>query len=341
LTIDVVGYYTTIGTDRYVPMNSVRLTPSRSASRPSDWVGQVGDRRVNRSIVRAGDEYGAPLAGGWTHQPPSRRKVLEMTAAAEIASSNRPNALRLMSTDSWHDRGRATELVATGDVIGASFGSVYGLVADGMRPDLAAVMDAIKGQRRQGRPLSVCLPAALLSQLIDPVELHPSIRSWALDGEGLARTLSSLALLRVPIREVIARELPAHLLSYVDGVPYLQSLDPTGMPGLRDFMDRLWTRGIMFPAITSMNASGQPEIVEFAEAALFSRAVGLPALVDAPQSPRAKGSLTILELGPDGVRAVRHGTVPVAVLQRVVERAIVDATADEPDFAPVRSRRPS
>jgi hypothetical protein len=134
------------------------------------------------------------------------------------------------------DRARVAELVRGGHVVGTSFASVYGLVGDGARPAFGYEIAQIKGRAQLGHTLSVCLPATRLSELIDLAHVHPSYRAWALDGGSLAWTVSSRCYLRVPIRASVARELPPHLLSYVDGVPYLQSLDPNGMPGIREFM---------------------------------------------------------------------------------------------------------
>jgi hypothetical protein len=216
------------------------------------------------------------------------------------------------------DRARVADLVRTGQLVGTSFASVYGLVGDGARASLGYEVAQIKGRAQLGQPLSVCLPATRLSELIDLAHVHPSYRAWALDGGSLAWTVSSRCYLRVPVRASVARELPPHLLSYVRGVPYLQSLDPNGMPGIREFMGELWTSGVEYPAVTSMNLSGAPEIVEFPDALRFARAAGLPALLLGPSYPRSKGSLSILTLDPSGLAMSRMGTFWREALQRSI-----------------------
>ncbi len=216
------------------------------------------------------------------------------------------------------DRARAAEFVAGGQIVGASFASVFGLVGDGMQASLGYDLAAIKGRPQLGRPLSVSLPATRLSELIDLAHVRPSLRSWAVDGAGLAWQLSSRSYLRVPVRASVASWIAPHLLSYVDGVPYLQSLDPNGMPGIGEFMGALWSAGVEFPAMTSMNVSGTPEITEFAPAVRFAHAAGLPALLLGPSQPRHRGSLSILTLGPSGLSLSRAGTFGVAALQRSI-----------------------
>jgi hypothetical protein len=224
-------------------------------------------------------------------------------------------------------------MVAKGEVVGASFGTVYGIIGDGHSPDLGAKVAAIKGQQRLGRPLSVCLPESRFSQLLDPGQIHPAVRGVALDGHALSRTLSSLAFVRAPIRTSIAQDLPAHLVSVNDGVPYLQSLDPGGLPGARNLMRLLWRQGVQYPAISSMNTSGEPEIVDYSGALAFSGEQGLAALLRPnSQIQQAQGSFSILEIGPHGLRAARHGVIPIPVLQRLVEPPIDDTLTQVADY---------
>jgi hypothetical protein len=227
-------------------------------------------------------------------------------------------------------------MVADGEVIGASFATVYGIVGDGHSPELGTKVAAIKGQRRLGRPLSVCLPESRFSRLLDPAQIHPAVRAMALDGHALSRTLSSLAFVRAPIRPSVAQDLPAHLVSVNDGVPYLQSLDPGGLPEARKLMRTLWREGVQFPAISSMNSSGEPEIVDYSKALQFSSNHGLAALIRPTSRVQpAKGSFSILEIGPHGLRAARHGVIPVPVLQRLVEPPIDDTLTQEADYPPL------
>jgi hypothetical protein len=227
-------------------------------------------------------------------------------------------------------------MIAKGEVVGASFATVYGIIGDGHSSDLGAKVAAIKGQQRLGRPLSVCLPESRFSRLLDPGQIHPAVRGMALDGHALSRTLSSLAFVRAPIRASVAQDLPTHLVSVMDGVPYLQSLDPGGLPGARKLMSLLWREGVQFPAISSMNSSGDPEIVEYSEALRFSSEHGLAALLrPRTQIQQAKGSFSILEIGPHGLRAARHGVIPIPVLQRLIEPRIDDTLTQVADYPPV------
>jgi tRNA A37 threonylcarbamoyladenosine synthetase subunit TsaC/SUA5/YrdC len=244
--------------------------------------------------------------------------------------------LQVLNIHRARDRKAAARMVKEGAIIGASFGTVYGIIGDGESPDLGQRVAQIKGERRIGRPLSTCLPARRFSQLLDPGEIHPALRGLALDGHALSRTLSSLAFVRAPIHRSVVHDVPADLVSRTDDVPYIQSVDPGGLPGIRSLMASLWRQGVRFPAITSMNRSGDREIIARDAAFEFSRAHQLAALV-VPKSlaQRAQGSFTILEINLAGVRAARHGVIPIAVLQRLMDPAIDDSITERADYPPL------
>jgi hypothetical protein len=227
----------------------------------------------------------------------------------------------------------AVAQIMIGNVVGAAFATSYGLVGNGLLATLDEQLTAIKGPARFGRPIAVCLPSDRLAALIDPARIHPSVRDWALDQQGLARAFGSQCMLRVPVRRRVAASLPPHLISYTDGVPYLQSLDPTRIPGGGVFVTALWESGVTVPALTSMNYTGVPEVVTAEAAMRFAQAAGLPSLLPAPLDGRT-GTMTVVEAGPSGVFVAREGTFPAAVVRTVVRHA------GQPDAQAPSSRSP-
>jgi hypothetical protein len=219
-----------------------------------------------------------------------------------------------------NDLDDAVAQIMIGNVVGAAFGSSYALIGNGLLGTLDEQFSVIKGPDRLGRPIAVCLPSDRLAALIDPARIHPSVRDWALEQQGLARAFGSQCLLRVPVRRRVAASLPSHLISYTDGVPYLQSLDPSGIGGGGAFVTALWESGIVVPALTSMNYTGAPEIVTADAATRFARAAGLPSLLRAPLDGRT-GAMTVVEAGPSGVFTAREGTFPAAVVRTIVRHA--------------------
>lgn len=244
--------------------------------------------------------------------------------------------MQVLNMHSARDRKAAAAMVREGAIIGAFFGTVYGIIGDGESLQVGQKVAQIKGGARIGRPLSTCLPARRFSQLIDPDHVHPAVRGLALDGHALSRTLSSLAFVRAPIRRSVVHDVPADLVSDANGVSHLQSVDPGGLPGIRSLMKTLWHEGVTYPAITSMNRSGDREIVRREDAVEFSHEQELAALV-VPRSlaQKAQGSFTILEVDLQGARAARHGVIPVNVLQRLIEPRIDDSITEEADYPPL------
>jgi hypothetical protein len=239
----------------------------------------------------------------------------DIAELSEADGSDRPRVLLAVRPS---DRAVAADLVRSGAIIGASFASVFGLVGDGMRPALGYDMATIKGRAQLGHPLAVSVPSTRLSQLIDLAQVHPALRRWALDGPGLSSTVAARCYLRVPIRESVARTLPPHLLSHVDGVPYLQSVDPNGMSGISEFMTMLWQSGVEFPAVTSMNQIGRPGLIDFDPALRFATDAGLAAVLLGPGHRHSRGPLSILALGPCGLSVARVGTFSADELQRTI-----------------------
>lgn len=133
--------------------------------------------------------------------------------------------------------------------------------------------------------LPVALPSARLAELIDPEQVHPSVRSWILDGHGLARAFASQCAFRVPVRRSIAATLPSELLSHRDGVPYLLSIDPSGRPEVAPFITTLWQAGVELPVVSGLT------------------------------------DVTVIEVGPAGLQVEREGTFPAAVVRMVARHA--------------------
>jgi hypothetical protein len=178
--------------------------------------------------------------------------------------------------------------VIIGGIVDVSFGSSSGRVGNGLRPGIAAELSELaetEGRAAVTEPLTVLLPSARRVELIDPEQVHESVRSWIVDGHGLARAFGSQCLFRVPVRRSVAATLPPHLVSYRDGVPYLYSIDPSGYPGGGEFVTALWRAGVEFPAVTPMS------------------------------------DFTVVEVGPGGLTVTHEGKFPAAVVRMVARHA--------------------
>ena len=219
---------------------------------------------------------------------------------------------------------RAAGLAAAGSPIGFFLGGLCVALGDAGNPDFAAWTTRSKGAGRVGRPLATILPAQEVVPMIDPEGIPAALRHIVLDPAELVARLSAMVFIRLPIRESAARSVPPWLLSRsADGRPLFQFMDPHGYDPVCRFMEALKAEGVRFPGGSSMNVSGQPEVVVREEGIAFARENGIPLFLADRLSPIGiTGSYPILRFGPDGVSLVREGPVPGWVLERLLEHPL-------------------
>jgi hypothetical protein len=230
---------------------------------------------------------------------------------------------------------RAAGLAAAGSPVGFFLGGLCVALGDAGNPVFAEWTVRSKGEGRIGRPLATILPAQEVVPMIDPDGIAPALRHIVLDPSELVARLSPLVFIRLPIRESAARSVPPWLQSRgPDGRPLFQFMDPQGYDPVRRFMEALREQGVRFPGGSSMNVSGQPEVVVREEGIAFAQEKGIPLFLADRLSPIGiTGSYPILLFGADGVSLVREGPVPGWVFERLLEHP-VDTTATKPATYP-------
>lgn len=219
---------------------------------------------------------------------------------------------------------RAAGLAAAGSPVGFFLGGLCVALGDAGNPDFVAWTTRSKGEGRVGRPLATILPAQEVVPMIDPQGLPAALRHIVLDPAELVARLGAMVFIRLPIRESAARTVPSWLLSRgADGRPLFQFMDPHGYDPVRRFMEALKQEGVRFPGGSSMNVSGQPEVVVREQGIAFAREKGIPLFLADRISPIGiTGSYPILLFGPDRVSLVREGPVPGWVFERLLEHPI-------------------
>ncbi|MEI3867797.1 hypothetical protein V6S02_11990 [Microbacterium sp. CCNWLW134] len=240
-----------------------------------------------------------------------------------------------MEIASYDDRAaiaRAVALIQSGEVVGAHFGTVFGLLVDGAHDGVAERIMAIKGAARGFKPLGICVGAREFVDLIDATSLSPDVRGL-LESPWFAAELACIIAVRAPAHP--ANEIPAHLVSDRDGRPWVQVFDPRRMPGTFVFIEALWQAGVHWVAATSMNEAGATEIVDIEDAADFARRRGLPLLFESPARHAASGSLPILELNAKGLTLDREGIIAAADLQQAAGLPIDASAPTPPHFPPL------
>ncbi len=238
--------------------------------------------------------------------------------------------------DADHRR-RAAQLVRAGAPVGAFVRGVSVIWVDGARSDAAQTIYAIKGERRIGRPMMTILPAATLVKWMDADRIPFDLHSLFLDAAELEARLGTLSLLRVPIALAAAGILPPAVRSQTpDGQHWVQTWVPSGESPASRFVRDLQEPGVVFPGVTSMNRSGEPEIVEQSDGKAFSAAHGIPLFVGSSSSHQAvRGSFPILQVDMGGIHLIREGHFAARLFERLLDGARVDRSRATPAKFPL------
>jgi tRNA A37 threonylcarbamoyladenosine synthetase subunit TsaC/SUA5/YrdC len=230
----------------------------------------------------------------------------------------------------------AADLVSDGQPVGGFVRSVCAIFVDAENPDAIEAIYRIKGEGRVGRPLSSVLSTTEFVQMIDPDEVPEGLRDVVLDAAELEARFGSLGFIRVPIRREAAEALPPSVVSRTpDGKYRLQNYIPSANDSVQLLVKEMAARGVKVPAATSMNLSGQPEIVEQYEGIAFCKAQAIPLfLADYKDSGRVRGSFSIVSIDRTGVKLLREGQFPGYLVKHLFG-CEVDTTNAAPAKYPV------
>src|SRR5436190_9067813 len=192
----------------------------------------------------------------------------------------------------------AVHLIAEGACVASFVRSVWVLWIDPANRDAIESIYRIKGDKRIGRPISTTLGADRFVELLDPDQIAPGVRDIFLAPRELERRFGMLCLIRAPIKKSAVHLLPPEIVSQrADGTYWLQNCVMSGSAPVVALVQAMQDAGVSFPAVTSMNLSGQREIVDRDEAEAFSREHGIPLVLTGPeQKPEVRGSFPIIEV---------------------------------------------
>lgn len=229
---------------------------------------------------------------------------------------------------------RAASLLRDGHPVGSYVRGVCVLWADGQNPAAVDRIYQIKGAQRQGRPFGTTLYAPSFVHMLDETTIPDEMRALFLNAHELVGRLGSLCLIRAPIRAKVAEELPPHLTSQTpDRVSWLQNWLPEGSRPLEVWMAALERYDIRFPAVTSMNVSGQPELVDQEQAVRFCTQYDVPVFLGDPAARSAvRGSFPVIRVDQGGIKLVREGHYPPGLLAHLLAPWKIDLT----DYAPAK-----
>jgi tRNA A37 threonylcarbamoyladenosine synthetase subunit TsaC/SUA5/YrdC len=221
---------------------------------------------------------------------------------------------------------QAAVLLKRGFPIGAYIRGVCGLWADGHQEKGLDALYRIKGERRGSRPVGTTLTSEAFIEMLDPDRISPSVRGLFLDERELVSRLGSLCFIRAPMKKEVADSIPDRVFSKTDdGTYWIQNWLPEGYTSAASWMDSICKAGISLPVATSMNVSGEPEIVDQEQGRQFCEANGVPMFLADPENPeRAQGSFPILQVDCDGIRLIREGQFPPVLFRLLLSGWDID-----------------
>lgn len=236
-----------------------------------------------------------------------------------------------------YDRHHAVRLIRHGRPVGTFVRGVCVIWVDAGNRDAVETIQRIKGEKRRGQPMATTLELETIVKLMDAENIPPGLKGVLLNPRELEARLGTLCLLRFPVRREAAAHLPSAIVSRTDDWLYwVQSWIPGGEGAPNHLTQELRAQGVHFPGVTSMNISGEPEIVEEAEAQAFCAAHAIPLFLRDPIARKiVQGSFPILQVDGKGVRLVREGHFRGELFQTLLDGAVIDRSQARPAKYPL------
>lgn len=227
-----------------------------------------------------------------------------------IMASLSPNAANTPFSGDFsvqEDVYQAAELIAEGAPLAVDNAFVYGVWGNGGSSEFVQAVEAAKG-REPGRTFGLSLRAEDFLTIVNHDNIHRD--AWPLleDAEVFVGRLGAMAFVRAPaLPQVLEHQgVPESVISHREATPIVQNWAPDGKSNTEVLLQHAEGLGVVFPAVTSLNASGQPEITTEAEAIIFARKTHLPILTDnSADKTTFQGSFPIIELTQNGIALVR------------------------------------
>jgi tRNA A37 threonylcarbamoyladenosine synthetase subunit TsaC/SUA5/YrdC len=206
----------------------------------------------------------------------------------------------------------AIDMVKEGKPVVLMFRGTFGIFGDGGKQSFVDSVIQIKGGGRLGAPLAAVFSAEKLIPMLDKSQLPDSY--WMTNITEVKARLSTLCFVRVHITKEAAKSLPSSMLSYTEsGLPIIQNWFPHGLP-----IEKI-AEQVDFPAVTSTNYHGEPEIVEAESVAGFCTLTNIPVFLKDEKYPKrgVKGSYTIFSIHKDVIKAEREGNIPAETFKYI------------------------
>jgi tRNA A37 threonylcarbamoyladenosine synthetase subunit TsaC/SUA5/YrdC len=228
-------------------------------------------------------------------------------------------------------------LLRDGFLVGTFIRGVCGIWVDGGNPDAVERVFQVKGEQRHRRPFGTTLDASAFVQYVNRDQIPAAMHNLLLNEEELVGRLGSLCFIRVPIWKEAGDRFPQGLISQTpDGTYWLQNWLPEGSPTTRKWVEAVKREAVELPVATSMNVSGQPELVDAAEGLQFCSEHAIPLFLDDPEKKeKVRGSFPVIQADREGIKLVREGHFPAALFRYLLDGWDIDLSQAQPAKFPV------
>lgn len=234
---------------------------------------------------------------------------------------------------SREDRRKAAGEIAKGNVVGIFNRGVCALWFDGGNTKAVKKVWKIKGEGRRGKPVALTLSLEEFIPMIDESILPDDVKNLLYSSDFKSR-VGSLCFIRAPLKAQHQKSVPNHVKSFEkDGVCMIQNWDSYGATPTERFLNKVRNLGVKHPAVTSMNITGQPEIVDQKVGERFCEKNGILIFLKDPKAhPKHKGSYTIFTFGRRGIKLERDGNIPAKFFEKIFGMSIDTKNAKKSNY---------
>lgn len=162
----------------------------------------------------------------------------------------------------------AARLIAEGEPVAVDAGAVFGIFVDASQKPAITRALAIKGEvdGPDNKPLAVMMDSAKFAQDVDLEKVDPRLRKLFEEDTGL---LAGIAHIRAPITQEATAIYPPSIQSKEGDAVFVHALDVGDRPVKRLFQEAQ-RRGVGYIGATTLNSTGDPEIVDIQAAEEFT-----------------------------------------------------------------------
>lgn len=216
------------------------------------------------------------------------------------------------------DRKTAANLLTQGELVGVFNRGVCALWFDGGNKAAIDKLLQVKGETRLGRPIALTLSLEEFIPMVDLKNLPRGLSDF-LSSSDLKSKIGSLCFIRAPLKKDFHRIIPDAAKSFDEqGVCMIQNWDSFGHNPVENFLSLAKKMGVVHPAVTSMNITGQIEIVDQKKAIKFCQKFKIPIfLKDQKARPDHIGSYTIFTFDQNGIKLERDGNIPAFLFKYI------------------------